>query len=235
MNQIFESNIEILAKKNRALANAIVSPDIEPVQIEKAKTGEYTFKYNGKYFHSPYDPLKEAGKYVEEIIAKDFNWVLLFGMGCGYIPKLLIDKGKEKIVVYEASVEILKGVLSCIDLKEMLSKDFFYLCHTMEELGNIVRNYTDAMDNLLAYQTIPYRLAFSEELKIFTNTINNAYTTNKIKVQTEIVSRLMWVDNYLANLKNFARYKAVDAMKDRFYRGDCRRSNGDGIRLCRYC
>lgn len=216
MNQIFESNIEILAKKNKALADAIVSPDIEPVPLEKTKTGDYTFKYNGRYFHSSYDPWKEANQQVEAILKSKFDWVFLFGMGCSYIPRLLMEKGKEKIIVYEPRLEILKAVLSAVDLKDVLSKDSFYLCHTLNNLGDTVRNYTEGMEDLLVYYTPPYKQAFSEELRAFTSRVQNAYVTNKVLIKTELTSRVMWNDNYLANLKHLAKYMAIDALQGKF-------------------
>ncbi|MBI5892611.1 MAG: motility associated factor glycosyltransferase family protein [Deltaproteobacteria bacterium] len=217
MNQTFNTNIEALRKKNKALADALeLSPAVEPVQIEKTKTGDDTFKYNGKYFHSSYDPWKEANQQVEAIIKSKFDWVFLFGMGCSYIPRLLMEKGKEKIIVYEPRLEILKSVLSTVDLKDVLSKDSFHLCHTLNNLGDTVRNHTEGMEDLLVYYTPPYKQAFSEELRAFTNRVQNAYITNKVLIKTEITSRVMWNDNYLANLKYFAKYRAIDALHGRF-------------------
>ncbi len=212
---IFVKNIEALKKKDSELAKRLCSPGIEPVSMERTESGEYTFVYRGRYFHSRYDPGKEATLQAEEVLSKESDWVILFGIGCGYLLERLVASGR-KVMVTEPSLEILKGVLSSINLSDVLDNENVFVASDARAAAELVRNVVDGMDDIIGYQTPAYRQAFHEEIDDLTRRVRNAHTMNKAAISTEVTSGLNWVENYFENLESFFEYPAIDVLRGRF-------------------
>ncbi len=210
-----ERNLAVIEKKSRGLASILAGSGIEPVKVEQARNAEPTFSFKGQRFHSAYDPGKEAALQVEDILAGKADWVIIFGLGCGHTLLRLIEGGRKKVIVFETSTEILKGVLSAVDLSGHLALEDVYLCATVDKLLERVR-HIDGMEDIVTLQTAPYKKVFPAELKDFLSRINNAHTTNRVSIITEAESCLMWNENYLANVKSFPKYPKIDVFKDAF-------------------
>lgn len=215
MSEVLRKNCEAVQTKDARLAQRLLSGE-GAVTLEKAKNGELTFRYSGKYFHSSYDPLREAELQAGEIAAKKPDWVFLFGLGCGYLLKELLKRKKDKVIIYEPSDEILRGALSAIDLSDVLGLPTVYLCGSLERLVETVRNHTEGVDDILGYQPTPWRLAFPNELKDCINKVQNAHITNKVGILTELDSRILWLENYFSNTRSFAEHHPIDVFKGRF-------------------
>ncbi len=213
---IFEKNMGVLEKKDAELARRLREPGLSPVTLERTRSGDYTFEHGGRYFHSRYDPLKEAGIQADEILSRKSDWVILFGLGCGYLLNTLISRGMEKVIIHEPSAGILKGVLRGIDLSAALDMPKVFITLDSGGAAGLVRTVVDGMDDILAYQTPAYSMTFPEELADLTRKAKNAHTTNKAGIATEVTSCLNWVENYFANLKSFFKYPPVDVLRGRF-------------------
>lgn len=75
------------------------------IQLEKSKNGLFTAKFNNKYIHSKYDPLKESKQFVEQNmnLIKDKSTILLYGIGLGYhVNEIINNMSKDsKLYVFE--------------------------------------------------------------------------------------------------------------------------------------
>lgn len=211
---IFEINLHAIAAKDPPLAERIRGAAAEGVTLEETRSGDRTFRYRGRYFHSRYDPWKEAGSQAKDILGRNSDWVILFGLGCGYLLRTLLREGKSKVIVYEPSVEILKGVLKGMDLSEALGGEDVRVCLDVDSLVNFVRSAVEGIDDIVGYQTIPYRQAFAGELDLYMRKVRNAHTTNAVGVSTEINSFLKWNENYCSNVRVFIEYPPIDVLKD---------------------
>lgn len=213
---LFEKNLEVLAVKEPRLAHLLRSDELDSIKTEPARNGEMTFAFEGRYFHSRYDPSREAALQADEILSREPDWVVLFGLGCGNLAAGLVERGKDKLIVHEPSLEILKGVLSSIDLTGLLKNPDVYLVADAGSVSGLVRSVVDGIDGIVAFQTPPYARTFPALLSEHTQKIKNAHTTNKAAISTEVTSCLKWVDNYFANIKSFFKNPPVDTLKGRF-------------------
>ncbi|MBI5233713.1 MAG: motility associated factor glycosyltransferase family protein [Deltaproteobacteria bacterium] len=213
---MLKANHDILRLKNPELLLLLESGGFEPVVIESSKSGAPTFKYRGIYFHSLYDPAAEAKRLSAEIVSKRADWVILFGLGCGHIAQRLIEEKIERLIIHEPSLDILKAVLSKVDLSDILSKDAVYLTHTMPELTALLRDKLDGMDDIAVSKTAPYQQVFAEEHVMFINQVGNVHMTGRIGIQTDIVSRRDWIKNYFANIPSMRACQPIDIFKNRY-------------------
>ncbi len=213
---IFKINCDAIEKKDSRLAERLLSLGGGPVEIEGTRTGDFTFSLSGRYFHSRYDPWKEASVQAGEILERKPDWVILFGQGCGYLLRTLVERKKEKIIVYEPSIEILASVLQKVDLSAAHLLENVFLCVDIPSVINAVRGRVDGFDNLVCYHLTPYGLSFPGELSDLTNRVQNAHITNKVAIKTNISSRLGWIENYFKNIGNLAKYPPIDALRNSF-------------------
>ena len=213
--EILGANLDVLRVKNRALAERLSSWQGAFVVTEKAKTGGATFRHAGRLFHSAYSPEKEAACQAEEISAKKPDWVLLFGLGCGHLLNALLEKGFDRVLVYEPSMEILAGVLASVDLSGVLACESVILCGDLTGFISEVRKL-DGFDTLLGYAAVPYKLAFAQEFLDFNTRVNNAHITNKVCIKTDIDSRENWIENYFENIRHLPECPRIDSLRAAF-------------------
>ncbi|MGL5574105.1 MAG: motility associated factor glycosyltransferase family protein [Sarcina sp.] len=114
-------------------------------KIEKARSGEFVFKYKNIYLSSRYNPRIEADIFVnaksKEVVVN--GKVVLYGVGNGYhIDRLLKIKEIEEVIIFEYDEELLK--------LNKINKTFNFL-------DNRIRVFSSSMDNF--YEE------FSEALK----------------------------------------------------------------------
>ncbi len=213
--EIFNKNCEAIKSKNRELASRLASYDGPVVELEPTRSGDFTFRFSGLYFHSRYDPWKEARLQASEILERKSDWVMLFGLGCGYLLRTLLKDGKEKVIVFEPSMEILAGVLRTVDLSDVLAREHVVMVGDLIQVAEAVRGYPEGHDDILSYKTVSYAARFPKELLEFTNRIYNAHLTNQVGIHTDIESRIMWIDNYFDNIRHLSKYPPLDVLRDR--------------------
>src|SRR3990170_7772413 len=121
--EMLGANLDVLMARNSALAERLASWQGASAVIEKAKAGGAAFRLEGRLFHSAYSPEKEAACEADEITSNKIkpDWVLLFGLGCGHLLKAVLEKGFDRVLVYEPSTEIIVGVLASVDLSGPLA------------------------------------------------------------------------------------------------------------------
>lgn len=218
---IFEKNLKALEDNNPELVEELRATDVDGVELEKAKNGEYTLRYNDIYFHSRYDPRKEALLQLEDIKNKKADWVMLFGLGCGHLFNALVRERRNlehgaRVVVFEPSMDILVGVLRKVDLSRPFKNDGVYLFTDVTLVEVMMSKNVEGIEDILGYQTSPYKKVFSSQLVDFMTRVENARTVSKVYIKTDIDSRLMWLENYFANIENFLKYPNVSSLVDKF-------------------
>ncbi len=212
---IFEKNCAVIAKKDSILAERLRAFDGKTAHIERAANKEFVLRYEGRLFNSKYGPWKEAALQAHEIEGKKPDCVAVFGLGCGYLLRTLMKKGIKKIFIFEPSMEILTGVLRKIDLSREFEAQGVFLANYIGPFISWIQRFTEGFDNIIGYHTMPYRMTFPRELRDFIIKIENAHTSQKVGIKTEIDSRVDWLKNYFSNLHSFSTYPSVDVLTDK--------------------
>ncbi len=212
---IFEKNYDVIAQKDSILADRLRAFSGERASVERAANKEFVLRFKGRLFNSAYGPWKEASLQAEEIMNKKADCVALFGLGCGYLLRTLLKLETKKIFIFEPSMEILTGVLEKIDLSSELKGQNVFLANYIGPFVSWIQRFTEGFDNIIGYHTMPYRLTFPHELRDFMVKIENAHTSQKVGIKTEIDSRVDWLKNYFSNLESFFTYPSVDVLTER--------------------
>ncbi len=215
MNTPYEKNLRCIEKKNRKLYT-LLRECSNAVELERTRSGDYTFRFKNRYFHSRYDPWKEARQQLEEVMSRKYDILCLFGMGCGYLLRLVAEKPPSRIIVYEPDITILKGVLQKIDLSGVLASSRVMIYSDIDDVASYIVRRTEGTEDILSYQPPAYIQCFPEKLVEYTNKIRNAQIANISEIHTNILSRLDWIENYLTNIPNIIKYPVIDKLVGRF-------------------
>lgn len=107
-------------------------------ELEESKSGYITLKYDGKYIHSKYNPIKEADNFAkgnEELLKN--NIIVLYGIGLGYHVKAILDimPLTSILYVFEYNKELIKY---CKNINKELfnNKNLFIITNEDEEFFN---------------------------------------------------------------------------------------------------
>lgn len=84
------------------------------IEREKTKSGIVTIKYDNKYIHSKYDPMREAYQLIQaniEILSKET--IVIYGLGLGYHIDALLEKidSMATVYVFEYNMSLVKSCL----------------------------------------------------------------------------------------------------------------------------
>lgn len=158
------------------------------IEAEKTKSGLVTIKYDNKYVHSKYDPIRESEQFADgniELLSKPI--VVVYGLGLGYHIDAMVKKLESSSILYvfEYNMELVKcckkinsKVFEYKNVKIIDSNDAkFYekLAEVLEEAGDVITHKasleTIRLNNELLYNLInDYSLVkqsseYNEELR----------------------------------------------------------------------
>ena len=99
MNQLFEKNIESLAKSNNNLANKIRNLEVKKDDFQLLKTkdeSDFVLKINvdgsTKLINSLYNPIRESKIKIDKLDLDYYNFIAVMGIGCGYYIEEILER-----------------------------------------------------------------------------------------------------------------------------------------------
>lgn len=167
-------------------------------ELEKAKNGNYTLKYDGKYIHSKYNPIKEAGQFINsnvELLQKDK--ILVYGIGLGYHINEILKNTQGIIYLFEWNDKLIqyckkvnKDIFEnkSVRLIDKSNNDFYKL------LSKILGETKDLFIHKPSLETI------KEENEELYNLLND-FSIKKQLVEINKESSHKYDENYKLNIK----------------------------------
>jgi hypothetical protein len=105
------------------------------LEIRETSSGHPTAVLDGRYLHSPRDPVREAARVVAPIVQRDPPCVVLLGMGLGYAAEEMLRRTKSSaILIFEPDPELAGQLQSARDLSAVLQSPRVTSCTTANEL-----------------------------------------------------------------------------------------------------
>lgn len=170
------------------------------IKVEKSRSGAYTIKYNNKYIHSKYDPIKECTVLINkyEYLFQD-SIVVVYGLGLGYhVEEILKRNPMIKIYVFEDSNEIIK-VCKTINSKIFNLKNVKIISSLQKNFYDLfIKSIQDVQDIIIHKPSL--EIIKDDNFKLY-RVINN-YIISKEAVDKSGLLEENYIQNLNINYKN---------------------------------
>lgn len=169
----------------------------------------------GVFFHSRYDPEKEAQSYSSQFNENQLFFVIA-GLAGGYhINSLLQVNSNRKIIVVEKSEEDF-NFLRQIELVMEIEKSPNIIFSTEENLETaILNNYIPAVFGSLTFSTLrPWKDCFEQEYKKTAETVQSALKKISVDYLTQQKFGKIWTKNIFENLKYVSKSFSQNFLSD---------------------
>lgn len=181
--------------------------DIE-IYIEESKNEDLTMRVeyqdNDIYFHSKYNPTREADRKIEKFKTKNKKQVFALGFGLGYHLQKLASKNKyDKIFIIEPYFSIFYAAINFVDLRGLFkSSNVIYVINEQPSLFDVIRRYYELNleKDLDFLEQDPSVKLFNDKYKEIYQQIKEAVNYKKTELATNIKSSRQWRNNIIANL-----------------------------------
>lgn len=167
-------------------------------ELEESKSGFYTLKYNGKYLHSKYDPIKEAKQFIfsnANVLNK--KKVLVYGIGLGYHIIEILKNTKARIYLFEWNEKL-------IEYSRMINEEIFQnnriklIDKNNKEFYKVMSEILGETKEMLIHK--PSLETIKEDNQELYNLLND-FSIRKQLVHINKNSNDKYEENYKANIK----------------------------------
>lgn len=210
--------------------------DRELIDCEPARRGPLTCRLPGDrgadvYLHSKYDPVREAGKWVEGVLAQaekqmaedDDRFPMCYfvdGFGLGYHVQALFEKlqGDAFVVVSEGNLALLRTALEHFDYSEMLNSKRLVIITRADR--DEIFNKLQAHGNTLMMGTV-FTHGLQGRIDVdFHRAVHTAVSEYASYLRSHVISLLanskVTTENVLCNLASYVGTPSIGALKQRF-------------------
>lgn len=201
-------NRQILKRKNTVLFERLEKIDnqiVQDIEILPSKKGgnTLTVHLNDKiiYFHSKYDPVKEAATFISQFNdLKEYEHILFIGTGIGYhIQQILADNTHLTFSIYEPNIHILKNYLEVQNLnsfKEKRIEQIFNKISDIRDIDKFISRYT--RKSLIIIWPVTQQL-FADQIEEFKKIMVKLLKKERINISIDSKFQERWVINSLMN------------------------------------
>lgn len=179
------------------------------IELEKSKSGALTLKYNNKYIHSKYDPVREGIKFAEgNIELLENHTVVLYGIGLGYHIQEISKRLNTDSILY-----VFDYNNKLIEYCKKVNGDIFNLDNVIIVEGNDINFFNklskalNEVNDILIHKSSLDTIQESHELLY--NLINDFNIMRQYrKINTEIIKESE--ENYIYNMEK--NYKHINCL-----------------------
>ena len=207
MNSAFEINMEVLS-------NTRLRKELEALSFEEAskdlncfvsKCGDYSLAKK----NFPYDDIENPAQSVIDT-CKDCiktnpqknDFIVIYGLGLGYILDEVYTRYPSKIFVYEPDINVIRFVMQNVDLTHILSDPRVYISNKCEECCEKIGEQYLSHDKLEIVFLKNYGLIKPQELIKLTNTLFNTCKSKIANINTLRTASKHWVKNIITNIES---------------------------------
>lgn len=178
------------------------------IYLENAKNEDLTMRVEYEdsdiYFHSKYNPTRDAERQIREFKTQNKKQVFALGFGLGYHLNNLAFKNKyDKIFIIEPYFSIFYIALKYIDLRELFkSENLIFVLDNKPELFDVIRAYYELnLEKELDFlEHGPSIKLFNEDYKEIYQQLKEGINYKKTTIATNIQQSQKWRNNIIANI-----------------------------------
>lgn len=220
---MFNKNMEVLN-------NPDLRRRLEKIDIENSKQGiSYIITESNDYIllkdDIPIDDLKNPRAAIKQHLSssiknemKPNDIIITFGIGLGYLLDETFNTYPSRILVYEPDLNMLKFVLSNVDISEHLASGRVYITNDLTELLSKLSSMYISKDKVEIVYLQNYAIVRNKELLLLTQKVFETCKSKLVDVNTITKFSERWLINTLNNIaaiNNKTCYKLSD-LEDKF-------------------
>ena len=246
--QYYEKNIKLLKKNFKGIYNKIkaaendnlfeINQDINDeivakiidkknnfaICIEKDRKDGYTMKVKNDekeiYFHSKYDPKREAKKIVKNFGFSSKKQIFVLGTGLGYyLNQFDNEKKYDKIIIIEPFLSIFYAALCYNDLSNFLSNtNLALIIENNNEIFDTARRFMklNLKNEIDFLEHSPSIKLFNEIYEIIYSKIKETIDYQKVGLVSDIKQTKKWRDNIINNANYIVNNPKIDSFFNEF-------------------
>ena len=187
------------------------------IEIKPTDAGVPTALIEGRYLHSPRDPVREASRTVEQLARRAPPCVVILGFGLGYQAEALLAATQSThLVVYEPDRDLAEELRPARDVETIVTSHRLTWCDTLHSLQEALVDHGAAGFEIVSLQA--RRLADPQPFSAADTAL--AAFRSRIEINANTLSRFgrLWVRNLCHNVDVLATGIPV-ARLDRVFRG----------------
>lgn len=208
---ILIDNINYLKDKYPAIREQL--GDIEEKKdkeftVEKAKSGDETLTYTRggikTYFHSKYDPIREAKAILEEYDNVEDKDVIFYGTGLAYHIDIFIKENPNNdFYIFESKAELMEKFLSIRNLTRTEYRNLKGIGLGLEGIQKIIENLIKTSRRKTILIGLPiHRQVFEKEYSEFYQMFLNIVKSKRSSIATNYAFQRRWIINSMINFKD---------------------------------
>lgn len=156
------------------------------------------------YFHSKYNPLREAETIVQSYDnIKNNSGVIFYGTGLGYHIEIILSKYSNiSYYIYEPNIEVFYNFLSSVNLAKFRSARLMGISTSLKSLGREIGKFIDLYKEKLIIVELPsHRQIFPQENIEFNKRLAEIIKGKRRTMATEYSFQKRWITNSMENFK----------------------------------
>lgn len=229
MANFLKKNLELLSRLNSLLAKEIERTSPEGFEVVRGKRNFLTLKkvsQNGeKFYHSLYDPCKEASQLLEDKELDKADGVLVLGFGLGYHIEELLKHIKEDVpvLVLEKHIPVLRAALQAKDFSFLLKrKNLTFFVPGLESLAleMITRTWLEVGRwHRKNWKVVSLPAALQEEKAWYheaLESVRNNVIIHAVLAGTKTTMALLWPLNTARNIAHILNSMPIGKMEGAF-------------------
>ena len=173
------------------------------IEIKLTDAGVPTALIEGRYLHSPRDPVKEASRAVEQLARRAPPCVVILGFGLGYQTEALLEATQSThVLVFEPDFDLAKELRRARDVTALVASQRLTWCDTLDALREALVGHAAAGFEVLSLQA--RRLADPEPFAAADAALD-AFRS-RIEINSNTLARFgrLWVRNLCRNVDALA-------------------------------
>lgn len=175
--------------------------------IEQGRKGKNTLLYrnNGKeiYFHSKYDPIREAETIIKEYQGTENKNVIFYGTGLGYHINLFVKQNpNNSFYIFEPVEELILYFLSIQNLNKPEYKNLKNITVGIDDLSKDIKHFLDLnRKDTVIIQLPAHRQVFPEEYEKFNEIFLGILKSKRSDLAVNYSFQERWIINSMKNFK----------------------------------
>lgn len=217
---IFETNLNYIKDHNKQLFERLISlntDDIPPFEFVASQNGDTNIFYKNNFLHSEINPQQEAVDTFNLIPDKShYSFLIMIGLGLGYLLKRCSISSESKIVVYEPDIYFLRLVLDVVDFSDIFQRGKIYIANTQTELLSFLEEhyvYGDFIDPVWLNSA---QSLYSKEIDYVAKFLSSIKQNLDINYNTLFLRSMEWLHEGFKNIPEYFKYNTVELFRDKF-------------------